>query len=68
MIDVVVGVEELAAKIIGVVPEISLHVFVNFLLQVDADGAVDTDDFIGADTGTGRDVPLGQGMSHITGS
>jgi hypothetical protein len=66
MIEVGVGVEELPAKMIGIAPEISLHV-VNFFLAVDADGAVDADDFVGTDTGIGGDVAVGIGNAHVGG-
>jgi len=35
------------------------HVFVNFLLQIDANGPIGANNFVGADAGAGRDVSSG---------
>jgi len=37
----------------------------NFFLQVDAEGAVGTDHFIGADPGAGRDITIGIGNPDV---
>ena len=45
--------------------EIRLHVLVNFFLQVDADGAIDPNDFVGANTGAGGDVSIGIRYTNV---
>lgn len=61
MVDVGVGVSEHPAALIGVGGEIFGHVFVDFFLKVDAEGAVGADDLVGTDTGVGGDVAVGVG-------
>jgi hypothetical protein len=46
--------------------EVGQHVLVDLLLQVDADGAVDADDLVGAGADAGRDVAPGIGDAAIT--
>ena len=59
MIDVGVGMEELPSKVIRVTPEIGLHVLVNFFLQIDADGAINSNDLVVANTGVCGHVAVG---------
>ena len=46
---------------------ILLHVLVNKFLQVDADGAVDADNFVGANAGIGGDVTIWIGDVNVGG-
>src|SRR5215470_12974053 len=67
MIDVGVGMEELPADVVGVAPEIGLHILVNFLLKVDTNHAIDADDFVGTDAGAGWNVAVGIGNADVGG-
>ena len=65
VIDVCVWVKQSPAKVIRIACEIRLHVFVNFFLQVDADGAIDANDLVGADTGVGGNVSMGIRYTNV---
>ena len=67
VVDVRVGVEEHPANMVGVGPEIGFHVFVDFLLKIDSHGAVDADDFVGADSGVGGNVATGVRNAYVGG-
>jgi hypothetical protein len=45
--------------------EIVQHILMNFLLQIDTDGAVCANDFMGADTGFSRNIPVWVGNSDV---
>jgi hypothetical protein len=65
MIDVGVGMGESPPALIGIGREILQHVFVNFLLQVDSDGAIGTNDFIRANPGIRGHVPTRVRNAHV---
>ncbi len=67
MIDIRVGVSEAPAALIGIDGEIPRHVFVNFLLQIDADGPVRSDNFVGADSGVRGNIPARVGDANVFG-
>src|SRR6266513_5841768 len=48
-------------------PKIGFHVFVNFFLQVYAEGAVGADYFVGADTGVGGNIAARIGDADVGG-
>jgi hypothetical protein len=58
VIDIRVGMCKEPAALIRIGREILQHILVNFFLQIDANDAVYTDNFIGADACSGRDVPV----------
>ena len=67
VVDVGVGAGEQPASLVGIGGKVPHHVLMNFLLQVDTQSAVGTNDFIGADTGVGGHVAAGIGNAHIVG-
>ena len=67
MIDVCVGAHGHPTQVVGIVPEIGLHIFVNFFLEVDADGSIDAYDFVGADAGVGGDIASRIGNMDVSG-
>lgn len=67
MVDVGIGAELHPAEMIRVDPKISFHVFVNFFLQIDAEGAVGADYFVGADAGVGGNIAAGIGDADVGG-
>ena len=66
MIDVGIGVSEQPAALIGIGGKILLHFFVDFFLQVDAEGAIGADHLVGADTGAGGDITVWIGNSDVS--
>src|SRR4029077_12636297 len=58
MIDIRVGVCQKPAPLIRVCGKIVQHVLVNLFLQIDPDGAVGTNDFVGAHAGICRHVAV----------
>jgi hypothetical protein len=56
VIDVCVGVESLPPQVTRILPEIRFHVFVHFFLKIDAERTVNANNFVGANTGIGRNI------------
>src|SRR6266852_2476085 len=54
------------SALIRVCREIAQHILVNLLLQINADGAVCTNDFISANTGARRNVPVRIGNADVS--
>jgi len=56
VVNVRVRAKKHPAKVVRVTPEIGLHIFVDFFLQVHSDSAVNADDLVGADAGARRNI------------
>src|SRR5713226_4552977 len=54
------------SALIWICREIPQHILVNLLLQINADGAVCANDFIGANTGARRNVPVRIGNADVS--
>src|SRR4029077_14387926 len=67
VVNIRVRVRKKPSPLIRVGREIVQHILVNFFLQIDTDGAVCADNFIGADTCIGRDVPVWVGNPDVGG-
>jgi hypothetical protein len=59
VVDVCIGAELHPAHVIGIFPEVGLHVLVDFFLQIHAKSAIGADDFVGAHAGIWRNIPIG---------
>ena len=67
VIDVGVGARQEPSPLIWIRGEIPEHVFVDLFLQVDANGAVRADDFIGADARAGWNISVRIGNTDVGG-
>ena len=68
MIDIRAGLRKKPSALIWIGREIVQHILMNLLLQIYADGAVCANDFIGADAGFGRDIPVRVRNPDVSGS
>jgi hypothetical protein len=53
------------APLVGIGLEILHHVFVDFFLQIDANGPIGADDLVRTNPGVGRDISAGVRNAHI---
>ena len=67
MIDVGVRVCEHPAALVRICRKILQHIFVNFFLKIDSEGAIGTDDFVGADASARGNVAIGIGDADVGG-
>ena len=65
MIDVGICMEKHPPYVVGILPEVGLHILVHFFLKVDTDGAINTDDFVCADAGVAGNVAIGIWDAHV---
>jgi hypothetical protein len=66
MVDIRIRVGEQPTPLIRIGCKILEHVFVDFLLQIDTDGAVCADDLVSADTRVGGNVSAGVPNSDVS--
>lgn len=59
MVDVRIRMREQSAPLVRICCEVLHHVFVDFFLQIEADGSVCSDNLVGADARVGGDVSTG---------
>jgi hypothetical protein len=65
VIDIGVRMRKKPPALIWIRRKIVQHILMNFLLKIDADGAVCPNNFIRADTGFGRNIPVWVGNADV---
>src|SRR5215469_5055436 len=66
MIDVRIGVTHNPAPLSRIGGEVTLHVFVDFFLEIDADAAVRANDLVGTNTCVGGHIAAGVSDANIS--
>jgi len=67
VIDIGVGVRKQPSALIRIRRKIVQHILMNFLLQIDANSAVCTNNFVGTNSGFRRDVTVWVGNADVRG-
>jgi hypothetical protein len=65
VINICIGMKEHPSFMLRIAPEICLHVLMDLFLPVDTHSSINAHDFILANSGVGRNIPVGVRNAHI---